>query len=691
MARDVTSLLPPWIRELTPYPPGKPIDELEREYGISNSIKLASNENPLGPSPRAIEALRRSLSEVHRYPDGGTFYLRRRLAEKFGMRPEQFIVGNGSNEIIELIVRAFVRPGNEVIMADQAFVIYRMVVQAAAATPRVVPLKDFTHDLEAIAGAVNRKTRVIFLANPNNPTGTIYTRHEWEEFLTALPQRVLVVADDAYAEYVEDAEYPDSLTYQREGRLLITLRTFSKIYGLAGLRVGYGVTRADIVEALDRVRQPFNVNALAQVAARAALDDDAHVERTREMNREGMTFLRAGCDRLGLSVVPSRANFLLIDVEHGADVYEALLRHGVIVRPMGAYRFPRHIRVSVGTMDENRRFIGALEHAIAGSKAVTPYRHAGAPEAGSPDTLPLGGRSSVAAPTQPLVDRMAIIGVGLIGGSLALAARRSGLVGEVVGCGRNAENLRIARARHLVDRTTQDPADAVRGAGLVVLAVPVGAMETVARAIGPALTPGTVVTDVASVKGQILQLLGPVCAEAGCPFVGAHPIAGSESAGASAADPALFRGQRCIITPTDATDPAALAVVRALWEGVGMRVEEMDASTHDRILARVSHAPHMIAYALASAVGETRAGDRRVSSYAGTGFEDTTRIAGSPAALWREIALANREEILTALDEFQAQLGALGELIRQGDGAQLERALGTARQRRRSLDRTEVG
>jgi histidinol-phosphate aminotransferase len=691
MGRDVTSLLPPWIRELTPYPPGKPIDELEREYGITGSIKLASNENPLGPSPRAIEALRGAIADVHRYPDGGTFHLRRRLAEKFGMRPEQFIVGNGSNEIIELIVRAFVRPGDEVIMADQAFLIYRMVVQAAAATPRVVPLKNYTHDLEAIAAAVNQRTRVVFLANPNNPTGTIYTRDDWEEFLTALPQRVLIVADDAYAEYVDDPLYPDSLAYHREGRLLVTLRTFSKIYGLAGLRVGYGVTRSDIVDALHRIRQPFNVNALAQVAARAALDDDDHVDRTRATNREGMAFLRAACERLGLPVVPSRANFLLVDVDQGAEVYGGLLRQGVIVRPMVAYRFPRHIRVSVGTMEENRRFVTALERVLSGTKAPgsawipepQPEAAGAAPRPESEDQT--GGRA------QPLFARMAVIGVGLIGGSLALAARRAGLVTEVVGCGRNAENLRTARSRSLVDTTTQDPGEAVRGAGIVVLAVPVGAMEAVAHAIRPHLAPGTIVTDVASVKEGIVASLESLCAQVKCPFVGAHPIAGTADAGADAADAALFRERLCIITPTAATDPAALGAVRALWEGVGMRVEQMDAGTHDKIMARVSHAPHLIAYALASAVGEVRTGDRGMLAYAGSGFQDTTRIAASPATLWREIALANREQVLEALEEFHAHLRTLEELIRKGDEAGLERALGTARQHRRSLTRTEAG
>jgi histidinol-phosphate aminotransferase len=364
MAIDLKSLLPEPIRRLTPYPPGKPIEELEREYGIRNSIKLASNENPLGPSPRALAALRAALAGVHRYPDGAAYYLTRRLAEKLGVTPDHLIMGNGSNEVIELVVRTFVRPGDEVVVADQAFVIYRMVVQAAAAVPRLVPLRRFTHDLEAMADAVGERTRAIFLANPNNPTGTIYTRDAWAAFLEAVPGRVIVIADDAYAEYVEDPAYPDSLAYHGDRRLLVTLRTFSKIYGLAGLRIGYGVARPDIIDALNRVRQPFNVSSLAQVAALAALDDEEHVVRTLAVNREGMAFIRATCERLGLAVVPSWANFLLIEVGRGVEVYEALLRQGVIVRPMGFYGFPGHIRVSIGTMDENRRFAEALERAL---------------------------------------------------------------------------------------------------------------------------------------------------------------------------------------------------------------------------------------------------------------------------------------------------------------------------------------
>ena len=363
---DLRALVPEWIRTLTPYPPGKPIDELERELGIRDSIKLASNENPLGPSPKAVAAITAALGDLHRYPDGSAFHLKRRLAERLGVSEAELIVGNGSNEIIELAVRTFLRPGDEAVMADQAFVVYRLVVQAAGGTSRIVPLRDFTHDLEAIAAAVTPRTRLVFLGNPNNPTGTIFRRAAWRAFLGRLPEHLLVVADDAYAEYVEDPEYPDTFRERGDGRVpVLSLRTFSKLYGLAGLRIGYGVGAAPVIDALDRIRQPFNVNALALAGARAALDDEEHVRRTLAANRAGMAFLTDAFHALGLAHVPSAANFVLVRVGDGARVYEALLRRGVIVRPMAVYGFPAHVRVTVGTEAENGRFVAALRAVLA--------------------------------------------------------------------------------------------------------------------------------------------------------------------------------------------------------------------------------------------------------------------------------------------------------------------------------------
>lgn len=359
---ELRHLVPEWIRTLTPYPPGKPIEEVERELGIHGSVKLASNENPLGPSPKALAAIAEALPKLHLYPDGSAFYLTRRLAERHRVAPEDILVGNGSNELIELVVRTFLRPRDEAVMADQAFVIYRMVTQAVAGTPKIVPLKNYTHDLEAMAEAVTPRTRLVFLANPNNPTGTMVGRSAWEAFLRALPPRqLIVVADDAYADYVEALDYPDTIAARGDGSVpVVTLRTFSKLYGLAGLRIGYAVAPAQVVDAMQRVRQPFNVNALAQVGALAALDDDEHVRRTLAVNREGMTYLTDAFRQLELPWVPSVANFVLVRVGHGLEVYDALLRRGVIVRPMDGYGFPEHLRVTVGLPEENRRFVDAL-------------------------------------------------------------------------------------------------------------------------------------------------------------------------------------------------------------------------------------------------------------------------------------------------------------------------------------------
>jgi len=362
---SILDRVPEYIRSLIPYEPGKPIEEVEREYGIEDSIKLASNENPLGPSPKALKALSERIGQLHLYPDGDCYYLKRALAAKLGVAEERLVFGNGSNEIIELAVRTFMRPGDEAVMAHRGFVVYRLIVQANGGTCKIVPLKDFTHDLEAMAEAVTVRTRIIFLANPNNPTGTIYGKREWEKFLGRIGPDVLVIADEAYFEYVADPDYPNSLAYQENGKTILTLRTFSKLYGLAGLRIGYGVGPKDLVGWMHRVRQPFNVNAAAQWAARAALDDSQHVKYTLDVNREGMDYLKREIEKLGLEQVPSHANFILLRVGDGAAIFKRFLQRGVIVRPMGVYDLPDYIRVTVGTMKENSRFINELRAIIA--------------------------------------------------------------------------------------------------------------------------------------------------------------------------------------------------------------------------------------------------------------------------------------------------------------------------------------
>ncbi|HUY39448.1 MAG TPA: histidinol-phosphate transaminase [Candidatus Binataceae bacterium] len=357
-------VLPP-VAALNPYEPGKPIEELQRELGIGDPVKLASNENPLGPSPRAVAAVKAALAEMNRYPDGGCYELRKKIAQHHQVTPEQIFAAGGSVEVINLLAFLFIRPGLNSVFSEHAFAIYPLATLAAGGSFKAAPTIDgYAHDLDAIADAIDANTRIVFLGNPNNPTGTIYRRAEWKRFLARVPEHVVIVADEAYFEFVRDPEYPDSLEDHDGRRLIVTMRTFSKIFGLAGLRAGYAVAQPDIVRLLNNVRQPFNVTSLAQVAVVAAMDDAAHIERTLEVNAQGMAYLEGEFRRLGISFVPSHANFFLTEVGDGRAVYDALLRKGVIVRPMNGYGYPRHLRISVGLPEENRRLVEALEQVL---------------------------------------------------------------------------------------------------------------------------------------------------------------------------------------------------------------------------------------------------------------------------------------------------------------------------------------
>ncbi|MFZ0657626.1 MAG: histidinol-phosphate transaminase [Candidatus Binataceae bacterium] len=359
-------VLPP-VAALNPYEPGKPIEELQRELGIGEPVKLASNENPLGPSPRALAAVKAALAELNRYPDGGCYELRKKIAVRHRVAPEQIFAAGGSVEVINLLAFLFIRPGLNSVFSEHAFAIYPLATLAAGGSFKAAPTSDgYAHDLDAIADAIDANTRIAFLGNPNNPTGTIYRRAEWKRFLARVPEHVVVVADEAYFEFVRDPGYPDSLEDHDGRRLIVTMRTFSKIFGLAGLRVGYAVAQPDIIRLLNNVRQPFNVTSLAQVAVIAAMDDTAHVERTLKVNAQGMAYLESEFRRLGLSFVPSHANFFLTEVGDGRAVYDALLRKGVIVRPMNGYGYPHHLRISVGLPEENRRLVEALEQVLSG-------------------------------------------------------------------------------------------------------------------------------------------------------------------------------------------------------------------------------------------------------------------------------------------------------------------------------------
>jgi histidinol-phosphate aminotransferase len=362
------SLATEGVQGLTPYEPGKPMEELERELGITDPVKLASNENPLGPSPAALEAVRAAAPGVALYPDGHGFALKQALSAHLGVAPECITLGNGSNDVLDLVARAFLGPGRSAVFSRHAFAVYPIATQAVGARARVAPAlpadhpeQPYGHDLEAMREALAGDTRVVFIANPNNPTGTWVDRGALRAFLESLPQDVVCVVDEAYAEYVEEPDYPDAARWLEDFPNLVVTRTFSKIHGLAGLRVGYGLSHPEVAGLLNRVRQPFNVNTLAQAAAAAALRDEAHVLRSRALNRKGLEQLREGLGALDLTWIPSIGNFLTVDVGRAAGpVYEGLLRQGVIVRPVANYGFPNHLRVTVGTEAQNARFLEAL-------------------------------------------------------------------------------------------------------------------------------------------------------------------------------------------------------------------------------------------------------------------------------------------------------------------------------------------
>ena len=355
----------PEILKIKPYVPGKPVEEVERELGIKDVVKLASNENPLGPSPLAVEALRKSVDQVHFYPDGNCYYLKRALEKHWGHPPEELLVGNGSDELLTLIAQAYLQPGEEIVMGDPSFSEYDFAAKIMGGVVKKVPLKDYTHDLKAMAGEITEKTKMVFVCNPNNPTGTMVTRADVAEFMKNVPGDVLVIFDEAYYEYVDDPAYPDSLQYVREGRNVIVLRTFSKVYGLAGLRIGYAIAPKEIVSTVNRVREPFNVNLLAQRGALAALGDEEFLQKSRAANREGMQMLYRGLEELNLKYVPSQTNFIFIDTGRDCqDVFKKLLQKGVIVRTGDIFGHPTFIRLTVGTLEGNRKFLSCLKEVL---------------------------------------------------------------------------------------------------------------------------------------------------------------------------------------------------------------------------------------------------------------------------------------------------------------------------------------
>ncbi|MEI8138387.1 MAG: histidinol-phosphate transaminase [bacterium] len=363
----INELARPWVAGLGMYEPGRPIEEVAREMGFQDAseiIKLASNENALGPSPKAVAAMKKAARQMHLYPDGGAFYLRQALGKKLNVSPDQIITGSGSNELIEFLGHVFLDSSTSIVMADRAFVVYKLVADMFRARTIKVPMQNFTHDLDAMLAAITPDTRVVFVSNPNNPTGTMVDQAALDRFMERVPDHVLVAFDEAYIELLPPALQPDCIKYVRAGRKVIVLRTFSKTYGLAGLRIGYGVASEDCIKLLQRVRQPFNTTAMAQVAAIAALDDDEFVERTRAMTQEGVTYLQAMFSKMKLEYVPTFANFIMVKVGPGRKIFDAMQRAGVIVRPMDPYGLPEYIRITIGTRAENKRCISVLKKVL---------------------------------------------------------------------------------------------------------------------------------------------------------------------------------------------------------------------------------------------------------------------------------------------------------------------------------------
>jgi histidinol-phosphate aminotransferase len=370
--RDLCEQSPDYVRSIAPYQPGKPISELAREYGLDPSaiVKLASNENPLGLSPAAKIALENEIANLARYPDGGAFDLKAALCKRYRVAQENIVVGNGSNDVLELAAAAFLAPGRSAVYSQHAFAVYPLATKARGSRGIAVPAKQFGHDLDAMAAAIAPDTRIVFMANPNNPTGTFAPHAEVERFLAKVPRNVLIVLDEAYNEYLPEALRFDTVTWLDRFPNLVIVRTFSKVYGLAGLRVGFGLMHPDVADLLNRVRQPFNVNNLALAAAAAALEDHAFIQKSFQLNRDGLKQLEAGARKLGLAFIPSVGNFITIEFARvqgnaqGGVIFEKLLRAGVIVRPVTGYEMPDHLRVTVGTPAENDRFLSALSRAL---------------------------------------------------------------------------------------------------------------------------------------------------------------------------------------------------------------------------------------------------------------------------------------------------------------------------------------
>ncbi|MDX8403229.1 MAG: histidinol-phosphate transaminase [Mariprofundaceae bacterium] len=639
---------------LYPYVPGKPIKMLLAEKGLKEAVKLASNENPYGPSPKAIKTVKKAVADVHRYPDGDCSELKQALAVKHACGVENILLGNGSSEALRMVIQTFASAGDEVLFSRRAFIMYPLYARMVGATGVAVPESDgLSHDLDAMANAVTKRTKVICIANPNNPTGTLHGTDAMQNFLDRLPRDVIIIMDEAYYEFVAD-ELGDSISKLNHPGLVIS-RTFSKAYGLAGLRIGYAIADKEIISLVNRFREPFNVNLLAQSAALAALDDQDWVMARVADCRQERDRLELIFDAWGVLGGRSFGNFVLLRHAHASRILQLLEDQGIIPRPLGPYGMPDYLRISVGTEQENEQLLKALESILSSAPGVV----------------------SLSRANECPVDHLVVIGVGLIGGSAARALKHAGFVGRVTGVGRSRENLDRARELGIIDHWTHNISEAVHDADMVLVAVPMGAYDRVFAELAESLPEHAIVTDAGSTKQHAIDVAHKHLSNPSR-FVPAHPIAGTEQSGAEASFVELFEDRLCILTPEiDANDDVgeqAVVMVESMWESMGSHVIRMGAGSHDDLLASVSHLPHLAAFALVNAVrkqGEAGDGEYDPFRFAAGGFRDFTRIASSSPEMWRDIIISNSAAIADKIDALQTELAEIKSLLASRDGEKL--------------------
>ena len=638
------------LEAISPYVAGKPIEETARQYGLNPTciVKLASNENPLGMSPKAQQAAMQALTNGTRYPDGAAQVVREAAAAFAGVSPDEVIVGNGSDEILGLIARTVLSPGDRCVYSQYSFSVYELSAQECAAECVEVPTKDFQVDLEGLLAATDINTRLIYITNPNNPTGLPLDPGALLTFLERVPEKCVVVLDEAYTDFMDEKLRTPSFEWVKRFPNLLVTRTFSKAYGLAGLRAGFGVANKELIEMMNRIRPPFNMNAAAQAAAVAALEDQAFLRKVVQTNAKERARLAAFFDELKLVQLPSQANFIMVHVgPEAAEINEAMLRKGVILRPLKSYGLPEYMRISVGSPEENDIFMTAFRETLS---ALCVFAKKG-----------------------NLTMRLALIGVGLIGASAAWAMKRGGVFDTVSAFDLSTKSVRKAVDMGIADAASSTLQECVQGADAVLVAVPVLAIEKVMAQIEPFLGDDTLITDVGSVRGVVIDGARRVLKEKFVNYAPVHPIAGGEMPGVDYADADLFVGAKAISTPVDGIGERAVRFWEEAWKTAGSDLLRMTPEEHDAVFASVSHLPHLLSYAMVDSILNTGSAERKLS-LAGAGFRDFTRIAASSPEMWVDIFRANKKAVLEALSYFEKDLALLRRAV-ENDEVEVTRSV----------------